>query len=391
MNREDEVLSFKVKFSELNDVKIIAKLQYFDKAPYGMNKDMTMEELTQNLFFFLERRSVAKERWDYENILKYTNSINGLELSFKGHGLSLSNHYWYKKEGENLKYEDINFFNNGWDDSFAKAVLSGNYEALKKADLNVPDVTTPGWAVKGWLFEESGPKLYKLGIAQDHFEEPLGEVLSSKLGKRMFNGDEILEYQLTKIYGKYASVCKNIINFDEELIPLYFAVPPELSVLYSNENHDRDVRKRFFEQLNKTDIPNLYEFFVKMSCFRSLSFVNDLHFGNLSVIKNLNTGKLRMAPLFDLASSFGSSERARSLLSNINKGTYALVYFMYSILDPDWDYSWYHEDSLLGFEDEIKEVLSKSDFYTPQLIDNIIDVYTHQKDYLNKLASKKDR
>ena len=73
-------------------------------------------------------------------------------------------------------------------------------------------------------------------------------------------------------------------------------------------------------------------------------------------------------------------------LSNINKGTYLLIYFIYGGLDPNWDYSWYDKNKLIGFEDEIRDTLSKSDFYNEQLIDNIVDVYHHQKETLDELA-----
>ena len=68
-----------------------------------------------------------------------------------------------------------------------------------------------------------------------------------------------------------------------------------------------------------------------------------------------------------------------------------IVYYIYGFLDPSWDYSWYNPDSLIGFEEDIKEILSKSDFYNPELINNIIDVYQHQKQSLDEmaLASKK--
>ena len=386
MNRDDEVLSFEIKFGKCDKVKIIEKLAHFDKAPYGMDKDAPEEALNNKLLTFLNRRSIAPQRWDYADIIKYTGCLNSLELSFKGHGLSLSNHYWYKKEDEDLKYQDINFFANKWDDSFARAVLSGDYKALKNVSLNVPDVVTAGWGIKGWLCEDDGPRLYKLGIAQDHYEEVLAEVLTSRLAKRILNKDDVLEYELKEIYGKYASASKCLINVDEELIPLSRVIPQEVSILYHKKNTDRDIGKKFFNALKSINISNLYEFFVKMSCLRSISFANDLHFDNLSAIRNINTGKMRVAPMFDLGSSFGSSINARKMLSNINKGVYVIIYYMYSDLDPDWDYSWYHEQALDGFEDEIKEMLSKSEFYTPQLIDNIIDVYHHQKESLHKLA-----
>lgn len=65
-----------------------------------------------------------------------------------------------------------------------------------------------------------------------------------------------------------------------------------------------------------------------------------------------------------------------------------IIYFLFSDLDPSWDYSWYKKELLDGFEDEIKEYLSKSDFYTDELINRIIDVYHRQKDALDEIAQK---
>lgn len=387
MYQDDEVLSFKVTFARRNSVEVLEKLAHFDKAPYGMKEGTSQEELNRILFKFFNGRSIAHMRWDYKKILKYTGSKDEFELSFKGHGLSLSNHYWFKKEDEKLRYKDINFFTNKWDDSFARAVLTGNYKALKDVDLNVPDIVTQGWAVKGWLYED-GPKLYKLGIAKDHYEECLAEVLTSKMAQKLFKSGEVVEYELKEINRKYASVSKTMIGINEELVPLSDVLPHELYSIYRNRNHDRQLTKDFFNKIAECGLPGAYEFFVKLSCLKSLCFANDLHFDNLSIIRNIKTGQIRIAPLYDLASSFGSSETGRKIISNINKGTYLMVYFIYGNLDKNWDYSWYDNEALNGFEDVIRDILSKSDFYTPELIDNILDVYRHQKDSLDEIAKQ---
>ena len=388
MYRDEEVLSFAVTFGKRHNIRVLEKLAHFDKAPFGMKEDTAEEELNRLLSKFIYGHAIATPRWDYESIIKNTGVEDDFELSFKGHGLSLFNHYWFRKEGENLRYEDINFFANGWDDSFGRAVLRGDYEALKNVDLNVPDIVTAGWGIKGWLYEDGVPKLYKLGIAKNHYEEVLTEVLTSRCAKRMLKPEESLEYELKEIYGKYASVCKAMIGVDEELVPLSNVLPHDLYEIYFTKSNDRKQNEEFFRRLSDFGMPELYEFFVKVSCLRSLCFAGDLHFDNLSIIRNLKTGKTRMAPLYDLGSSFGSGETGRKVLSKINKATYIMVYFIFGGLDPNWDYSWYRPESLLGFEDEIREILSKSDFYTPELIDNIIDVYQHQKATLDEYANR---
>ena len=383
MYKDYEVLTFTVDFSSFR-FEVVDKLERFDLAPYGM--DEKTENLGYVLSNFFNRRTISVNRWDHNLILQNTHCSNSLELSFKGHGLSLSNHYWFKKSGEQLKYDEINFFSNKWDDSFAKAVLSGDYESLSKCDLNVPDIVTPGWAVKGWLYED-GPKLYKLAIHKDHYEEPISEVLASRLAQRLFKKGEALEYELVKLGDKYASKSSSMLSVDEELVPLSRVLPREFARLYYYKNKEKDKGEIFYKRLKEEYPPEYYLLFVKIAVLRSLCFVSDLHFENISVIKNIKTGEIRPAPLYDLGGSFGSSRTGKDILSKINKGSYFIVYYLFSGLDPQWDYSWYDPSKLEGFEDEIREYLSKSSFYTPEIIEKIIGVYQFQKETLEEIIN----
>ena len=384
MFKDFEVLAFTVSFNK-ERVKFVEKLEHFDKAPYEFHKENANYDMA--LLKFFNKRSMPPQRYNFDEVMKATGCKDGFELSFKAHGLSLSNHYWFKREGEDLKYDDINFFTNKWDDSFARAVLNEDYEALKTCDLNVPDIVTGGWASKGWIYDD-GPKLYKLGIVKDQYEDCLGEVLASKLAQRILKDGEVVKYELKEINGKYASVSPLMIGIDEELIPLSDYLPRSLYNLFLTRNVDKKNQVEFFKQVAELGMPELYQFFVKVQCLRSVCFVSDLHFDNMSVIRNVNTGKIRVAPIYDLAGAFGSSQHGREFITNLSKGSYIIIYFLFSNLDPEWDYSWYDPDKLIGFEDEIRDILSKSDFYTPELIERIIEVYHQQKSSLDELAGK---
>ena len=379
MYKDFAVLSFEVDYVSSN-VRLLEKLEHFDKAPYGFDKD----DIGMRLFRFFNARATAFERSDYQTIMDATNCKSSFELSFKGHGLSLSNHYWFKRVGEELKYGDINFFQNKWDDSFGRAILNEDYEALKTCDLNVPDIVIPGWGVKAWIYDD-GPKLYKLGIDKDHPEEAICEALASRLAQRMLGSEESLHYELKKVNGRYASVCAPLINVDEELVPLASILPYEWYLIYKDRNTSKRDDNEFFDKVREFGLPGLYEFFVKVSCFRSVAFVSDLHFDNLSMIRNINANTFRPAPLYDLGGAFGSSKSGREFISKANKGALLLIYFLFSGLDPKWDYSWYNPDKLIGFEDEIIEYLSKSEFYTPDIINCVIDIYHQQKKTLDEM------
>lgn len=385
MFKDEEVLSFSVDFRK-SSVTFLRKLEHFDKAPYEISGDD--HEIQTKLNYFFHHQRIPEFRHGYREILKATHAKNGFNLSFMGHGLSLTNHYWHKKKGENLRYADINFFTNKWDDSFGRALLREDYEAMATADLNVPDIVTPGWGRKGWIYdEEKGPRLYKLGLHEGNSEEALGEVLASRLAQRIFGEGQAVVYDLETVEGRYASVCSPMIAVNEELIPLSALMMGDLFGLYHAGRTDKLRRKEFFEKLKTSEYAFLYSFFVKLACLRTLCFVNDLHFGNISLIRNTDTGEVRVAPVYDLGGSFGSSATAKSLLSNFDRSTLLIIYFMYNILEPEWDYSWYDKGKLVGFEDEIRNVLSKSDFYTPELIDAIITVYQQQKAVLDEISA----
>lgn len=386
MYKDYEVLSFSVDFKK-SRTTFLSKLEHFDKAPYGFDVDDS--EINNKLLSFFKNRAIPFQRHGYKEIMKATHSRNGFNLSFKGHGLSLSNHYWYKKKNEKLHYDDINFFTNKWDDSFARMVIAEDYEGLKHADLNVPDIVTPGWGVKGWICDKKkGPRLYKIGIHQDCPDEVLGEVLASRLARRLLNEGEVLQYDLEKINGKYASVSSPIIGVDEELFPLSTYLSSDYYRMYSSSKLDKNLKRKFFNKLKEDGQHDIYNFFVKLSCLKTLCFVNDLHFENISIIKNMKTGAIKIAPLYDLGGSFGSGVTAKQYLENPNKTTLLLLYFLYGDLDPDWDYSWYKKNRLAGFEDDIKSVLSLSDFYKSHIIDFIIAIYHQQKSFLDKMSEK---
>ena len=385
MYKNFEVLSFNVDYKK-HRVKVIKKLEHFDKAPNKMIEAEDSDSLDMSLLRLINHRSIPETRTGYAEIIKATGFSSGFELSFQAHGLTLSDHYWYKREEENLRYEDINFFTNKWDDSFARAVLNQDYEKLKHCDLNVPDINTAGWGAKGWVCEEDGPKLYKLGINDNHSEEALGEVLASQIAARLVGEKDVLKYELKKVGKRYASVSPVMININEDLFPLSEFIDGKLYFLFRSRTVDKSKGEEFYKIIKNCAVPGLYEFFIELACLRDLCFVSDLHFGNISLIRNSETGQTRIAPIYDLGGAFGSSRTGQSMISNFNKSTLILIYYLFSDLDSNWDYSWYDPDRLIGVEDIIKETLSKSDFYTPELIDCIIEVYGHQKEVLDNVA-----
>ena len=178
------------------------------------------------------------------------------------------------------------------------------------------------------------------------------------------------------------------MGIDEELVPLSVVLPNDLYQLFLGKNNNKDKNREFFQKVSEFGMPELYELFVKISCLRSICFISDLHFDNICVIRNTRTNKIKPAPIHDLAGAFGTSRTGKEFITKLNKGSYFIIYFLFSFLESSWDYSWYDSTKLEGFEEEIRDILSKSNFYTPELIDRIIDVYNHQLEALNEISKE---
>ena len=44
MYQDDEVFSFSITFGKTNKIEVLEKLNHFDKAPYGINENTSMED-----------------------------------------------------------------------------------------------------------------------------------------------------------------------------------------------------------------------------------------------------------------------------------------------------------------------------------------------------------
>lgn len=68
----------------------------------------------------------------------------------RAYGLSLSDHYWIKPVGENLKWDDINFFDNSFSDDVGNALFGVHPECEGDIDYISPCSASDGWLKKKW-------------------------------------------------------------------------------------------------------------------------------------------------------------------------------------------------------------------------------------------------
>ena len=76
----------------------------------------------------LGNRSISRLCKDLLQIPTPYHAHSGVELSLMGHGLSLSDAFWYRSPGSADRWANINFFDNAWDPGAMRAAPIFDYD-----------------------------------------------------------------------------------------------------------------------------------------------------------------------------------------------------------------------------------------------------------------------
>ena len=243
------------------------------------------------------------------------------ELVQRNLGLSLSDQYWIRPQGSGLTWEDINFFNNAFDDvslSIAPFAPEGKAAAAK------PDNTSDGNLQKYWTCEGERRILHKAGAHLD--QEPYNELVATALHRRILNACDYVPYSLEGTGTSALSTCDVFLTDEEEYVPDRMIVCDDIIA-----NYDR-------------------------------------HWRNFGLVRNVNTQACRPAPIFDSGSSLWCNISLEELRAGEHSFTSAQFHSSPAkqmLLVEDM--GWFDCDKLEGFVDEAIEILSRNDALTARL------------------------
>lgn len=257
------------------------------------------EEKKDELFFlkklddWFKGRGIPSWRDKLDLLLHRLNVETTTELLDKAFGLSLSDQYWIKPCDLNIKYDDINFFDNDFDYSeFMEASLSLNSKTIKsEKSLKTPNNTTDGMLKKAWVIENNTRYLLKGGY-KNEILQPFNEVLASEICKRL--GFEHVEYTLDIYKNTVFSKCPCFINKDTELITAY---------QIKNNMIRHDTLEDYEDYVNVLEKHNIKDARIKLENMYILDFLimnEDRHLNNFGIIRDVNTLEwINIAPIFD--------------------------------------------------------------------------------------------
>lgn len=344
MNRTRPVLEFRYD-EESGSFGEIISIDDPQRAPLGIVSARGTKASTKALRYWWAHRAIPATRAGLDARLRELGIDDPSRLPFKSLGLSLSDQYWVRPKDSAIRWEDINYFHNGFD-------LEGD-SWLSGVGLRSPDNTSEGELPKRWVLEDGRRVLLK--GAGPLGQEPYNEVAATTLFRRLLPTESYVPYEVQLADAGPVSACRCFLRDDEEYIPAYY-----VRQIARQPNHHSDYR-HMVECLTKLGVSDAEARLSQMIVCDDILGNFDRHYRNFGVVRNVETLECRMAPLFDSGSCLWCNTPTDALLRGSwkfsTKPFHEDANRQLRLVD---DYSWFDPAALEGFVDEVVAILGEN-------------------------------
>jgi len=211
---------------------------------------------------------------------------------FNSMGLSLTDCYWFKPEGSDKKWDEVNFYKNGFSEDVG--INFFNRQPINSSSSS-PDFSLNGELEKRWKYVDKRPVLLKRG-KNPYQKEPFCEKIASDLAKAM--GLAHVTYDIGEDDRGYYSICEAFTDEKNELVNAKNFIR---TLKYIDEKTDFE---RFTDKCKENGIEDIAFITDNMIVFDYLMLNVDRHWGNFGVIRDSDSGRIKgMAPIFDTGMS----------------------------------------------------------------------------------------
>lgn len=343
MHKKIEVAEFAIDETH-GGISSVGKLYNPEHFPPGVfdNGNTNIKELNN----WWRGRSVPASRDGLREALDKLGESDIMPLVIKSYGLSLSDHYWVKPQGHDIKWDDVNFFDNDFSEDIGKLLFGG--EIHDKVDFRSPDNTSDGWLKKRWKISD-GERILLKGGSNPYQQEPFNEVIASRFMKRL--GIDCVSYNIVWQDGYPYSVCTDFITKDTELIPAKRQMK-----IKKQPNHE-NAYKHFVSCCAGVGL-DAVPFLDRMLTVDYIIANEDRHFNNFGVLRNPETLEfIAFAPIYDSGTSLCYNRNERRFNHYESKPFYTDTNRQLALITS---FDWFDKDTAYSIMGDIEEVLSES-------------------------------
>ena len=277
-----------------NEKNVVNKVEnIFEKERLPFNSTEYDIENKNHCLIMLDKwiqgRGLAQSRKDLNKIKELFEVKETKELTIRSMGLNLTDHYWLHEADTDIKWENVNYFDN----TFDKVKVPEN--VMPEIDKNVND-KSPNFCVDGsiekrWVIKNDERVLLK-GSRFRRMQEPFNEKAASMIMDYYDIEHVIYDVKRNRENIPY-SECKCMVNRDVEYINAHY--------IFNMEDYTRkEPYKHYIDICEKKGIKNAKEEIDKMIVVDFLIGNEDRHRGNFGIIRNAeNLEWIKTAPIFD--------------------------------------------------------------------------------------------
>jgi len=255
---------------------------------------------------WVEHRGIPFSREDYDAIMEEFKVSSSKELTVLSYGLNLTDHYWLCEKNNEKKWEDVNFFDNGFSERIGKILpeLGEKYQNF----IN-PDLSSNGRLKKFWIINDGKRELCKAGSG-DLKQEPFNEFIASQIAA-LLNISHV-DYKLVEHNNEIYSKCACMIDKNVEFVNAFN--------VYLETEKTGDKYNDYLKACAKMGIINAREEVDKMIVLDYLIRNTDRHVGNFGVLRNSQTLKWeKIAPVFDNGNSLWHNAQGAQFIDGNSK------------------------------------------------------------------------
>lgn len=254
---------------------------------------VSLQELNQ----WWKTRSIPADRNGLDQLKTSLHFQDPQDLKEEAHALSLSDTYWIKEEDDPSHWNEVNFFQNAFDDeAFASAAFSSKDPEDPSAARKTPNNVVNGSQRKAWMIRDDSHVLCKGGSFYQ--QEPVNEWLASRIAEQL--GMYAVHYETEVYENNLVSVCKIFTDENTDLVTCS-------SVLSSIHTDAYEMQyEAYIKALQKHGIENAEKCLSDQMILDYLLMNHDRHAGNMGILIDANTNEWKAAaPVFDTGCALG--------------------------------------------------------------------------------------
>ncbi len=234
----------------------------------------------KNADMWLETRAIDSHRANSRLLKKALRLTEKDDISTVIHvnGATVTDNYWVRAIGSDLRYEDVKFSN----DYFSNLALKGNYDSFNRAanskHSKTPELTNVGSFEKCWKLRDGKWWMYKKANHNELFSELFIYELGCALGMNMARYER-------------GEGCVKSLDFTNSA-----EVNFEPASAFMGDNEDYSAVIKALQKL----CPNAIEDYINLIFLDTVCANPDRHTNNFGLLRDIKTGKLiGLAPNYD--------------------------------------------------------------------------------------------